>query len=130
VTDTVEIFYDGACPLCRREVALLRKLDRHERIAFTDISELGFNPNAIGLALTYPELMARIHGRLADGTVTEGVEVFRQVYAAVGLGPLVALSRLPGVSGLLNVGYRAFAKHRLRLTGRCSDEACEPAVRS
>ena len=109
---------------------MLRKLDRHQRVEFTDIAEPGFNPSAIGLSLGYPELMARIHGRLADGTVIEGVEVFRQVYAAVGLGPLVALSRLPGVSALLDASYRAFAKNRLRLTGRCSDELCEPPVRS
>jgi hypothetical protein len=69
--------------------------------------------------------MDRIHGRLPDGTVVEGVEVFRRLYAAVGFGPLVALTRLPGVSQLLDLAYHAFAKNRLRLTGRCVDGACE-----
>jgi predicted DCC family thiol-disulfide oxidoreductase YuxK len=67
----------------------------------------------------------RIHGRLPDGTLVEGVEVFRRLYAAVGLGILVAATRLPGIAQLLDLGYRWFAKNRLRLTGRCADGACE-----
>ena len=57
-------------------------------------------------------LMERIHGRLPDGTLIEGVEVFRRLYAAVGFGFLVAASRLPLVAPLLNLSYRAFAKDR------------------
>ena len=50
-----------------------------------------------------------------------GVEVFRRLYTAIGLGPLVWATRLPIVSGLLDWGYRFFARNRLRWTGRCSD---------
>ena len=49
--------------------------------------------------------------------LVEGVEVFRRLYTAVGFGPVVALTRLPGVRQLLDLAYHAFAKHRLRLTG-------------
>jgi len=36
------------------------------------------------------------------------------------------VTRLPGISQLLSLGYRWFAKNRLRLTGRCEPEgACE-----
>ena len=38
----LEAFYDGACPLCLREVNLLRRLDRHNRVQFTDISSPSF----------------------------------------------------------------------------------------
>ena len=68
--------------------------------------------------------MGTIHGRLPNGQLIEGVEVFRQLYAAIGWGWLVAASRAPGLSQLLDVAYRAFAKNRLRLTGRCSDGVC------
>jgi predicted DCC family thiol-disulfide oxidoreductase YuxK len=69
--------------------------------------------------------MDRIHGRLPDGTIVEGVEVFRRLYAAVGFGPVVALTRLPGVAHLLDLAYRWFARNRLRLTGRCEGGSCE-----
>ena len=37
--------------------------------------------------------------------------------------PLVWLTRLPIVRQLLDLGYAAFARNRLRLTGRCTS-AC------
>lgn len=119
----IEVFYDGDCPLCLREVRLLRRLDNRERIRFVDIAAEGFDRTSVGV--TWEALMDRIHARLPDGTLVEGVEVFRRLYAAVGFGTLVALTRLPGVAQLLDFGYRWFAKNRRRLTGRCADSACE-----
>jgi predicted DCC family thiol-disulfide oxidoreductase YuxK len=120
---TVEVFFDGACPLCMREIRMLRRRDRRDRIQFTDIAAPGFDPAAYGKDLG--AFMARIHGRLPDGRWIEGVEVFRQLYAAIGFGWLVAVTRVPGLSHLLRAGYHLFAKHRLRLTGRCApDGSC------
>ena len=119
----VEVFYDGACPLCMREIRMLRGRDHGERIRFTDIAAESFDAGAVGL--TWRALMDRIHGRLPDGTLIEGVEVFRRLYAAVGFSTLVSLSRAPGLSQLLDLAYHLFAKNRLRLTGRCADGACE-----
>lgn len=123
-----EVFYDGECPLCRREIALLRRLDRRGSIAFTDIAGPTFDPTSLGRSRE--ELMARIHGRLADGTWVEGVEVFRQLYAAVGFAGLVAISRVPPLAPLLDVSYRWFARNRLRLTGRCTDATCDVHTRA
>lgn len=120
----VEVFFDGACPLCTREISVLRWLDRRGRIRFTDIAASGFDPHALGK--TMGDLMDRIQGRLADGRWIEGVEVFRRLYSAVGLGPLVGLSRLPGISHALDWGYRTFAKNRLKWTGRCDDHCALP----
>jgi predicted DCC family thiol-disulfide oxidoreductase YuxK len=114
-----EVFYDGACPLCMREIRFLRRLDRKGRIRFTDIAAADFRASDYGTTLE--ALMSEIHGRLPDGSWVRGVEVFRRLYSAVGLGPLVWVSRLPIVAGILDRGYRLFARNRLRWTGRCSD---------
>lgn len=119
----IEVFYDGDCPLCVREMRLLRRLDKRERIRFVNIAAESFDRSSVGV--TWEALMDRIHARLPDGTLVEGVEVFRRLYAAVGFKSLVALTRLPGIAQLLDLGYRWFAKNRLRLTGRCADGACE-----
>ncbi|MFO0613354.1 MAG: DUF393 domain-containing protein [Polyangiaceae bacterium] len=119
----VEVFFDGECPLCMREIRMLRRLDRDGRIGFVDISDRAFDPASVGLS--FQDLMDRIHGRLPDGTLIEGVEVFRRLYAAVGFRRLVAVTRLPGIRHLLDAAYFVFAKNRLRLTGRCVDGACE-----
>ena len=119
----VEVFFDGACPLCVREMTLLRRWDRRQRIRFTDIAAPDFRADALGT--TYDDLMARIHGRLPDGTWIEGVEVFRKLYSAVGFRWLVAPTRLPVISHVLDWGYRMFAKNRLKLTGRCERGVCQ-----
>lgn len=119
----VEVFYDGDCPLCLREIRMLRRMDRRNWIRFTDIAEPTFRPADFGKSLH--EFMDEIQGRLPDGSWIIGVEVFRRLYSAVGLGPLVKLTRLPGISDGLELGYRVFAKNRLRLTGRCSAGACK-----
>ena len=119
----VEVFYDGQCPLCMREIRMLRGLDRDGQIRFTDISAAGFDASSLGLDLS--AMMKRIHGRLPNGELIEGVEVFRKLYAAVGFRKLVGLSRAPGLSQALDLAYELFAKNRLRLTGRCETGACE-----
>jgi predicted DCC family thiol-disulfide oxidoreductase YuxK len=117
-----EVFFDGDCPLCLREINMIRALDRRGRLRFTDIAAPGFDPAPTGL--TQDQLMASIRGRMPSGEMVEGVEVFRQLYGAVGLGPLIPLTRLPGVRHTLDAAYRIFARNRLRLTGRCTTDSC------
>jgi len=121
----IEVLYDGDCPLCDREVKMLRRLDRKRRIRFTNIAAAEFKAGDYGL--TQDKLMAEIHARLPDGAWIRGVEVFRRIYSALGWGPVVRLTRLPVVSNLLDGAYRLFARNRLRLTGRCPAEsaACQ-----
>ena len=114
---TVEVFYDGDCPLCMREIRMLRRKDRAAKIVFTDIAAPDFDPASVDT--TMADLMAKIKGRLPDGSWIEGVEVFRQLYTAIGWRRVVAITRVPGISHLLSLGYRWFARNRLRLTGRC-----------
>jgi predicted DCC family thiol-disulfide oxidoreductase YuxK len=44
----VEVFFDGDCPLCLREIKLLRWLDRKGRIRFTDIAAPDFQATDFG----------------------------------------------------------------------------------
>lgn len=119
----VRVLYDGECPLCAREVAGLRRLDRGRGgIDFEDIAAPGFDPTRYGLDAA--GVMARIHGVLPDGRVIEGMEVFRRAYSAVGLGWLLAPTAWPGLRPLFDALYRVFARNRLRWTGR-SGVACE-----
>ncbi|MCH2183390.1 MAG: DUF393 domain-containing protein [Mariniblastus sp.] len=112
-----QVFFDGACPLCRREIDWLRKRDRDQQIEFVDIADPSFDEQRHGRS--YETLMTHIHGRETDGRWVTGVDVFRRLYQAAGFGPLVRLSRLPLVKQLLDLAYRFFARYRTRLTGRC-----------
>ena len=119
----VEVFYDSECPLCVKEIRMLERLDKKRRIRFTDIAAPDFDASEVGVS--WQQLMDRIHGRFPDGTLIEGVEVFRRLYGAVGLGFVLAPTRLPGLSKLADMAYESFAKNRLRLTGRCAKGLCE-----
>lgn len=119
------VFFDGACAICDREIALMRRLDRRGRLSFFDFSQPDFAPTSINISPT--ELGRIIHARWGDGTVITGVDVFRAMWEAVGLGFLARLSRLSFVEPLVLNAYAWFARNRLRLTGRppaCAGDAC------
>lgn len=121
------LLIDGACPLCRREGAWLRRLDRgRNRLRLADISAAEFDPAAYGL--TSDAVAARMHAVLPDGAVVTGMEAFRRAYAAVGWGWLLAPTGWPLLRPLCNAGYAWFARNRHRLTGRagvCNAGACD-----
>jgi predicted DCC family thiol-disulfide oxidoreductase YuxK len=119
----IEAFYDGDCPLCLREVNLLKRLDRRHKIHFTNIAAPDFDPAVYGK--TQNEFMQEMQGRLPDGSWVTGVEVFRRLYSAIGLRWLMLPTRLPGISHGLDYLYSHFARHRLKLTGRCQQDQCE-----
>jgi len=118
-----QVFFDGACPLCRREINWLRKRDRHRKIEFIDIASPEFCEKQFGKS--FNELMREIHGRTEEGRWVTGVEVFRHLYDAAGFQRVVRVSRWPIVRHGLNVSYRVFAKYRTRITGRCADDTCQ-----
>ncbi len=126
---SVEVFFDGECPLCMREINLLRRLDRERgRIRFTDIAAPEFRPEDYGRDMA--TFMGSIQGRDAQGHWIEGVDVFRALYAAVGFERLVGISKWALVDRVLRAGYRVFARYRLRLTGRtpeCTDRCGLPS---
>jgi len=124
----IRVLYDGECPLCSREIRSLERRDRGRgRIQFEDIADPNFDPQRYGVQAD--DLMARIHGVLPSGDLIEGVEVFRRAYSAVGLGWLVAPTRLPGLRELADLAYRVFARNRLRWTGRASDACADGSCR-
>ena len=123
------VFFDGACPICDREIALMKRLDRRRRLEFCDFSAQEYDAASSGFATA--DLGAVIHARWADGSVITGVEVFRAMWEAVGLGVLAGLSRLSLVEPLVLKAYAWFARNRMRLTGRshaCVGEDCRSAL--
>lgn len=118
-----EVFYDGECSLCSKEINMLRRMDRRGRLRFTDIAKPEFKAEEHGL--THQQFMDEIRGRVEGQALVTGVEVFRQLYGRVGFQWVLPLTRLWGLRHLLDWGYSIFAKNRLKLTGRCKPgEAC------
>lgn len=128
----LKLLYDGMCPICSREVALLRRLDRRRlRLAFEDIAAEHFAPERYGL--TMRQVIGSMHAIRSDGSVISGMQVFREAYAAVGLGWLLAPTRWPVLRTIADVLYRMFARIRPRLSRlgstRCDSGRCAVSAR-
>jgi predicted DCC family thiol-disulfide oxidoreductase YuxK len=110
------IFHDGACPLCRREVAFLRGRDSAGRLHFIDIADESFDASAYGLDAG--DVMREIHGLDAQRRVLRGPELFRAAYEIVGLGWLWRWTAWPVARPLVNAAYRLFARVRVPIGSR------------
>ena len=106
----VEVWFDGACPLCLREIALMRRLDRAGRITFIDASR-----GDAACPLDRAAMLARFHAR-EDGVILSGAAAFAAMWRAIPLlRPLGLAARLPGIAAVLEWAYGRFLKIRPRL---------------
>ena len=106
------IYYDGSCPLCRREIALYRRLRGAERLQWLDVSAGA----SLGPDLSCEAAMRRFHVRDAQGRLFSGGAAFARLWRALP-GWRVAgwFFVLPPMSWLLELLYRAFLPLRPRL---------------
>lgn len=106
----VTVWYDGDCPLCRREIAVLRRLDRRGAVAFVEAHTADSCP------IDRAELLARFHAQEGDGPVVNGAAAFAAMWRALPLlRPLGLAARSPTILRLLESGYRLFLRIRPRL---------------
>lgn len=104
------VLYDGACPLCRREIALYRGLPASRPLAFVDVSDAAA---ALPPGADRARLLARFHVRRADGTLADGARGFIALWAELpGWRWLARLAALPGATPLLEAAYRFFLRLR------------------
>jgi predicted DCC family thiol-disulfide oxidoreductase YuxK len=104
------MWYDGACPLCIREIALMRRLDRAGQIDFVNVAD----PNA-SCPLDRTLLLARFHAS-ENGTILSGAAAFASMWRAIPLlRPLGLVARNRTILALLERAYLMFLRFRPRL---------------
>ena len=114
----IKLLYDGACPLCVREVNFLKRKDNdRDLIAFVDIAADDYDPKD-NAGIDFETAMGRIHAVLPDGEIVQNVEVFRQTYDILGIGWIYAITKIPLVGRIADALYGVWADYRLLLTGR------------
>lgn len=107
----LKVWYDGACPLCLREIALMRRLDTCGAITFVDVAP-GADP---ACPIDRAALLARFHAE-ENGEVVSGAAAFAAMWRAIPvLRPLGLLARNRLVLRLLEAAYLQFLKVRPRL---------------
>ncbi|MBS9719560.1 DUF393 domain-containing protein [Tianweitania sp. BSSL-BM11] len=109
--DKLIIWFDGSCPLCRREIALMKRLDRRGAIDFIDIASSDVEDCPVDRA----ELLARFHA-CENGQLLSGAAAFAAMWRAIPLlRPLGKLARIPIMLRVLEHVYKAFLRVRPRL---------------
>ncbi|MEO0590360.1 MAG: DUF393 domain-containing protein [Pseudomonadota bacterium] len=108
---TLKVWFDGACPLCQREISLMKRLDRKGAIAFIDVSE-GGDPSC---PIDQRELLARFHAE-ENGEVLSGAAAFAAMWRAIpSLRSLGLIARNRFVLAALERLYVIFLKVRPQL---------------
>ena len=110
------LYFDGACPICKREIALVRRLTR--QVDFIDVHglpdrDLPPNTNRAGLLLD-------LHFQHPDGQMDRGLEANVALWQATPLGWLWRLLELPLVRPMAQRFYRRWADRRYQRMGYCA----------
>lgn len=117
----LELYFDGRCALCVKEMQRLVHRDSERRLAFVDIAAPGFDPAPLGVDLA--GLNREMHSRTADGRVLVGIDSLLAAYTLIGRGWAVWPLRVPGLRHGLAGAYRLLARNRYRLSRRFGGRA-------
>ena len=115
------VWYDGGCPLCTREIAMMRRLDRRRAIDFVDVAS-----GDATCPIDRTTLLARFHAA-ENGTMLSGAAAFAAMWRAIPfLRPLGLAARHPWVMAWLERSYVRFLKVRPYLKKLPGDRPVSP----
>lgn len=105
------LYYDGACPVCSREIAMYRRQAGAEAVGWVDVSRC--DTEALGPGLTREAALARLHLRQPDGRLVSGAAAFTGLWQQLPRWQRWGrwLGRGPAL-WLLEAGYRTFLRLR------------------
>lgn len=105
------IYYDGSCPLCRREIAFYRRNPDASQLVWHDVSVnfLANDDANLGPGLNCQRAMAYFHVRDAEGQLFEGGAAFARLWRELRGWRLAGrLFSVWPFSWAINVGYKLF----------------------
>lgn len=120
------VFYDGRCPLCVKEIRLLKRYNHRGRLQLEDIHASDFTQR-------FPQVdpakaVKILHGLNAEGKWLTGLDVTAKAWQLVNRHRWLAVLRWPLIRPLADLAYRFFARHRQTLawliTGQQHCERC------
>ena len=109
----VRVYFDGGCPVCRREIGWYKKMRGGGNIQWIDIAASETVPEDLPAGTTIADLMRRFTIRRYDGVVVSGGAGFIALWRS--LGPLRWLGVLADHQAGRLIGeilYRGFLRLR------------------
>lgn len=119
------VFYDGACPLCRREIGFYRDRRGADALDWVDVSAAQEAEVAPGLSREHA--LARFHVRDRAGRLMSGGAAFAAIWRSLpGFRLLGRLFSLRPLALILERAYRLFLRIRPRLQKLAADSDSRP----
>ena len=77
----VTVYFDGSCPLCRREIGFYKNSAGADQIRWEDISRV--LDGQVAGDLSCQQAMARFHVRATDGSLKSGAAAFVELWLSL-----------------------------------------------
>jgi predicted DCC family thiol-disulfide oxidoreductase YuxK len=104
------VYYDGACPVCAREIRAYQGRAGADQIEWQDVS---LPAPVLAPDLTQSAALARLHVRRPDGTLVSGAAAFAVIWSSLpGLAWAGKLMTWPPMLWAAERGYRLFLRLR------------------
>lgn len=108
---TCTVYFDGACPVCRAEIAHYQRQRGAEAIAWVDAASC--NDAALGPGVDRALVLSRFHVREADGSLATGAAGFVAIWRRLpAFAWLATLASFRPVLAALDAGYWLFLRVR------------------
>ena len=112
------VLFDGACPLCRREIGVyqgLRPIEPTTHLRFADVS---LSQTALPAGGNRTDYLKRFHVQTPNGHVLSGAKAFVALWSVLpGWRWLARVASLPGATPLMELAYRGFLVIRPQMQG-------------
>ena len=106
----VKVWFDSECPLCVREIKIMRKLDWFNKVDFIDVLSTPECP------IQREHLLERFHAQRLGGPLLSGAAAFALLWRSLPLlRPLGEIARIPFVLRILEILYLRFLAIRPKL---------------
>jgi predicted DCC family thiol-disulfide oxidoreductase YuxK len=102
------VYYDGDCPVCRREIGLYQRAAGAEAVRFVNVAA-----EAPPDDLSREAALARLHVRRPDGQLVSGAAGFAALWQSLPRWRWIGrIASTPPVTGMLEGTYRGFLRAR------------------
>ena len=114
----IQVFYDGKCGLCRKEINYYKSIAPPGVFDWQDITLCQKQLQQTGVS--YPDALKILHARRTDGKLQLGVDAFILIWKQLKYWRILAfIVAIPGLKHTAQFVYRAFALWRFKRLAHC-----------
>lgn len=117
--DKIRVYYDAACPVCRKDRKIYDKMAGKDAVEWCDIT--GNDEQLMAQGIDPKEALLKLHVQNTEGVITSDIEAYVLLFSKIWwLKPLAWFLNIPWVKEVARSLYRNWVVRRLKKDGRLS----------